>query len=57
MHSCVCLQYLFVDLITVLPLACFMSRTGPPDQLSSRLPTDSLVSSPILMSVLGQVGG
>uniref|UniRef100_A0A0G4HEN5 Uncharacterized protein n=1 Tax=Chromera velia CCMP2878 TaxID=1169474 RepID=A0A0G4HEN5_9ALVE len=48
-------QYLYVDLCEVLPLACVMSQTGAHSSLSKDLPTPSLVSRVILLSIIGQV--
>jgi len=47
-------QFLIIDLFTILPLAVFMSRTKPYPKLSKRQPTASLISVPVLTSVIGQ---
>lgn len=44
-------QYLIADLITVMPLAIFMSLTGPCGELSRHQPTAELMSLRILSSV------
>jgi len=48
------IQFLTIDLFTILPLALFMSYTGPYHKLSRKQPTASLISVPILTSVIGQ---
>lgn len=47
-------QFLIIDLFTILPLAMFMSYTGPHNQLSRRKPIGELVSPTVLSSVIGQ---
>jgi cation-transporting ATPase 13A3/4/5 len=47
-------QFLIIDLFTMLPLAMFMSKTGPHSQLSKVKPIGELVSFPVLSSVIGQ---
>mmetsp|Transcript_9224 Transcript_9224/g.9197 ORF Transcript_9224/g.9197 Transcript_9224/m.9197 type:complete len:890 (-) Transcript_9224:6-2675(-) len=47
-------QYMTVDLLTVLPLAICMSYTKSYPKLSKRQPTASLISVPVLTSVIGQ---
>lgn len=47
-------QYMTIDLFTVLPLAIFMSYTQSVKKLSKRQPTASLISVPVLTSVIGQ---
>ena len=44
-------QYLTFDLFTVMPLAVFMSMTGPYHMLSNQQPTAELISLRILSSV------
>lgn len=48
------LQFLIIDLFTILPLAIAMCYTGPYHKLSKRQPTATLISSPVLASVIGQ---
>jgi len=47
-------QFLYIDLFSIMPLALFMSRTGPSKHLSVKQPSGALISVPILTSVLGQ---
>lgn len=47
-------QYLWIDLFVILPLAVYMSRTGPCSKLSVQRPQSRLISVPVLSSVLGQ---
>ena len=49
-------QYLYVDLFVILTLAVAMGRTGPCAQLSKRRPAGSLVTAPIIVSLLLQIG-
>jgi cation-transporting ATPase 13A2 len=48
-------QYMFIDLITILPVSITMCYTGPYQELSARQPTATLISTPVLTSVVGQV--
>jgi len=48
-------QFLFIDLIFIIPLAVTMSYTQAYHKLSKTKPTSSLVSTPVLTSILGQV--
>ena len=48
-------QFLFIDLIFIIPLAVTMSYTKAYHKISKMRPTSSLVSIPVLASVLGQV--
>jgi len=47
-------QYLWIDLFVILPLAVYMSRTGPCSKLSVQRPQSRLISVSVLSSVLGQ---
>jgi cation-transporting ATPase 13A3/4/5 len=47
-------QYTLFDLITVLPLSVFMSRTGPVGKLSEHQPPSELISFRIISSVVAQ---
>lgn len=47
-------QYLTFDLVTVMPLAVFMAYTLPYPKLSSKSPTASLVTLPVILSIVGQ---
>lgn len=48
-------QYLFIDLLLILPIAVFMGWTGPYPVLSQKRPTASLVSRKVLTPLLGQI--
>mmetsp|Transcript_2153 Transcript_2153/g.2012 ORF Transcript_2153/g.2012 Transcript_2153/m.2012 type:complete len:248 (-) Transcript_2153:324-1067(-) len=47
-------QFVTFDMVTMLPLAITMSKTGPYHKLSKRHPTASLISVAVLTSVIGQ---
>ena len=50
------LQFLFIDLLLILPIAIFMGWTGAyPGSLSRKRPTASLVSRKVLTPLLGQI--
>lgn len=46
-------EFLYEDLVVVLPLCFFMGLTEPYPKLNEHLPTDSLLRFPILLSVIG----
>lgn len=48
-------QFLYVDLIVLTPLAIFMGHTEPYSKLTPHLPSKSLLSLPVLFSIIGQV--
>jgi len=48
-------SFLYIDLFLIIPLAVTMSYTGPHDTLSPKQPTASLMSVPILTSIIGQI--
>ncbi|KAB8349560.1 hypothetical protein FH972_023584 [Carpinus fangiana] len=48
-------QFLFIDLILILPIAIFMGWTGPYPVLSKKRPTANLVSRKVLVPLLGQI--
>ena len=48
-------QFLFIDLILILPIAIFMGWTGANTVLSRKRPTASLVSRKVLIPLLGQI--
>ncbi|MCJ1476845.1 hypothetical protein MMC13_005514 [Lambiella insularis] len=48
-------QFLFIDLLLILPIAIFMGWTGAYPTLSRKRPTASLVSRKVLIPLLGQV--
>ncbi|CAI6333387.1 unnamed protein product [Periconia digitata] len=48
-------QFLFIDLLLILPIAIFMGWSGPYPSLSRKRPTASLVSRKVLVPLLGQI--
>jgi len=48
-------QFLYIDLLLILPIAIFMGWTGPYSELSKKRPTASLVSRKVLTPLLGQI--
>jgi cation-transporting ATPase 13A3/4/5 len=48
-------QFLFIDLILILPIAVFMSWAGPYPELCRKKPTADLVSRKVLTPLLGQI--
>ncbi|KAF5864980.1 hypothetical protein ETB97_005867 [Aspergillus alliaceus] len=48
-------QFLFIDLVLILPIAIFMGWTGPYPILSRKRPTADLVSRKVLTPLLGQI--
>ena len=48
-------QFLFIDLLLILPIAIFMGWTGAYPTLSRKRPTASLVSRKVLIPLLGQI--
>lgn len=48
-------QFLYIDLLLILPIAIFMGWTGPYPELSKKRPTASLVSRKVLTPLLGQI--
>ncbi|KDN71000.1 putative ATPase [Colletotrichum sublineola] len=48
-------QFLFIDLLLILPIAVFMSWAGPFPILSRKRPTADLVSRKVLIPLLGQM--
>ncbi|KAI9597974.1 hypothetical protein BDF19DRAFT_494043 [Syncephalis fuscata] len=49
------LQYLFIDLFIIMPVAISMGRTGAFPRLSTQRPTANLVSHKVLASICGQI--
>ena len=47
-------QFLSVDIFIIIPLALFIPATGPYKQLTKHHPTDSLISYPVITSILTQ---
>lgn len=48
-------QFLYIDLLLILPIAIFMGWTGAYPHLSRKRPTASLVSRKVLTPLLGQI--
>ena len=48
-------QFLYIDLLLILPIAIFMGWTGPYPKLANKRPTASLVSPKVLTPLLGQI--
>jgi cation-transporting ATPase 13A3/4/5 len=49
-------QYLYIDLALLIPLTIFMGRTDPYPTLTPHLPAGTLVSIPVIASVLLSFG-
>ena len=47
-------QFLSVDIFIIIPLAFFIPATGPYKNLTKHHPTDSLISYPVISSILSQ---
>mmetsp|Transcript_20060 Transcript_20060/g.33425 ORF Transcript_20060/g.33425 Transcript_20060/m.33425 type:complete len:1211 (-) Transcript_20060:355-3987(-) len=49
-------QYLFIDLVLIVPLAVFMGRTGAYKEIAAkRRPPGSLIAAAMLMSLFGEI--
>lgn len=48
-------QFLYIDLVILIPLSIFMGQTGAYKHLTHNLPQGSLLSFPVLISVIGTV--
>ena len=48
-------QFLYIDLILILPIAVVMGRTEPYPLLNPKRPTANLVSKKVLTSLIGQI--
>ena len=48
-------QFLYIDLLLILPIAIFMGGTAPYPGLAPRRPTASLVSRKVLVPLVGQI--
>ena len=48
------IQYLSVDIFIIIPLAFFIPATGPYKYLTKDHPTESLISFPVISSILSQ---
>jgi len=49
------LQFLYIDLFIIIPIAIAMGRTQPFDRIHPKRPTASLVSKKVLASIIGQI--
>lgn len=49
-------QFLFIDLLLILPIAVFMGWAGPAETLCRKRPTADLVSRKVLVPLLGLMG-
>ena len=48
-------QFLYIDLVLILPIAVFMGRTEAFPVLSPKRPTANLISKKVLTSLIGQI--
>lgn len=48
-------QYLWIDLVIIIPITLFMGYTEPADKLSKYQPISKLISFPVLVSMTGQI--
>ncbi|KAI5285610.1 hypothetical protein KEM54_000434 [Ascosphaera aggregata] len=48
-------QFLFIDLVLIMPIAIFMGWLGPSSTLCRKRPTSNLVSRKVLVPLLGQM--
>lgn len=48
-------QYLWIDLVIIIPITLFMGYTKPSEKLSKYQPTSNLFSFPVLASMIGQI--
>ena len=48
-------QYLYIDLFIIIPLSMLMGYTEPYPVLTPHLPSASLLSLPVLTSVIGLI--
>lgn len=46
-------QYLWQDIIALIPLSIFMSWTGSASELANQLPVESPMKPPVLISMIG----
>jgi cation-transporting ATPase 13A3/4/5 len=49
------LQFLYIDIFIIIPIAIFMGRSGPHPNICRKRPTASLMSKYILTSLVGQI--
>lgn len=48
------LQFLYIDLMILFPIVFFMALTNPADYLTHKVPFTSLLSAPVILSIIGQ---
>lgn len=48
-------QFVYIDLLLIVPLCILMSRYTPAKELVARQPTAKLISAPILVAILGHI--
>lgn len=48
-------QFLYIDLLLIIPISVFIGWTGPYPMLSRKRPTASLVSRKVLIPLIGQI--
>ncbi len=48
-------QYIYIDMLVIFPTAIFMCYTKPYKYLTKTAPSSSLISVPVLTSVVGQL--
>ena len=48
-------QFMYIDLVLIIPIAVFMGRTGPFPNIDRKRPTASLVSKKVLSSIFSQI--
>ena len=49
------IQFLYIDIFIIIPIAIFMGRSGPHTKICRKRPTASLMSKDILTSLIGQI--
>lgn len=47
-------QFMYIDLVLIIPIAIFMGQTGPHPSIHHKRPTARLVSKKVLSSMIGQ---
>lgn len=48
------IQFLYIDIVILFPIVFFMAVTKPAKRLTHHIPVGSLISPPILLSIIGQ---
>jgi cation-transporting ATPase 13A3/4/5 len=49
------LQFMYIDLCLIIPIAVFMGQSGPYSHIHRKRPTASLVSKKVLSSIMAQI--